>query len=1047
MKKQISFILLIIILSISASASWTNFQNDEGGSGVNPASASIPLDQNLITINFTCGTGFRVNVQPRFLDITGDGIDEMILSCSSDAEGSPRISIIDNLYGAISTKGLSGNGLFGISNDYYFWFDLTDINNDGDYEIVVLNVNDTSGVNQEAELLVFSYNNTLNDIVFLYNFTVINGTNNVTGFPAYKPNDKAVNDANRIIECFNSTYCMIWHEEDVIMVNLTISDASVLWVHNLTEAGLTDMDLGFDPQLEKFLQPIIVDSTHTGIMDVNFLSVNEQFVSYYGFNGSIRLNKTLDVWGATDLSTWSFVDCDASRCNTDRMNMIIGGSNIDDGVCQFYDTQDGSLEQTNVIDSGNTEGTWCWVENRDEFRGLIDDDNDELCGVTFDSGSTAGNSMVCEELTLFQQTTFEIEDGLSWGVAGTHTSGFNSQMSIADVDGDGLYDIIMDSGIWSIPEDESTTVSNIFLNDSATGTEIMTLIVEFSETDIFEIMSINLATDTYYVTGSGEGFGFISNELIDFTGNGAYPSVQSPMCNNATVTWTCGYDTACVFDAEGDRFKMEVDCYSDGTEIHTDQRFNTVQGLRFLDGCNLSSVDNEGVYNATFTVWDNQHTQNQNNTIIIEYYISNSSNCFDDTNTGDIDLPFNNTIPQFIGLPSSDIPSPYCLNSTIVFDCEDGICYEDIENDKVYFKLDCDGDGDYESINSADNGAFSCRFETSGVQQVNIQVCDVMHTSCNSVSFSVNVDTRTPEDVIADGVLDCGSEVLFDIDDNGTVVSKLPPEIFRPLFLSNALPDENIGSQDFCLGSTVGFMCDEGVCYSIEDGNIMTVLDVDCENDGIIDYMSFGVINHTFKCTFDEFNSGNATHNNITNSFIYTINLTITNDIGQADTMHQNITIGNNTQRCAFGSDVGEGCDTGGDCNTGKCKAGFCVSLLGNEPCSYNRQCLSKVCSNGKCTKADTWTRIDTAKGEELGDSPNTNNFLALTIIILVGGLLIGGSLTAGGGIWGVAIGGIAMIGLAIFFTLVGWLSPFILLGMFIVLLVMVVFAFMISGG
>lgn len=145
--------------------------------------------------------------------------------------------------------------------------------------------------------------------------------------------------------------------------------------------------------------------------------------------------------------------------------------------------------------------------------------------------------------------------------------------------------------------------------------------------------------------------------------------------------------------------------------------------------------------------------------------------------------------------------------------------------------------------------------------------------------------------------------------------------------------------------------------------------------------------------------------------------------------------------------DVGIPCDTGADCTSGKCQYGVCRPKLFKENCDNDGQCLSNGCVGGKCTKPSFSELLDAAKTEQFGDDSKTNNLISIfimtgiTLIIVVVGAM-GGNMLAG------IIGGILLFLVSgIGFALLGWLSAFILFGIFIVLLVGLVFAFMMGGG
>lgn len=135
----------------------------------------------------------------------------------------------------------------------------------------------------------------------------------------------------------------------------------------------------------------------------------------------------------------------------------------------------------------------------------------------------------------------------------------------------------------------------------------------------------------------------------------------------------------------------------------------------------------------------------------------------------------------------------------------------------------------------------------------------------------------------------------------------------------------------------------------------------------------------------------------------------------------------------------GSPCQTDEDCADGlKCEYGVCVKLTFGDECNYDSDCLSGICLNGRCTKASLWVLIDRSKDQMYGDDTPTNNFLSLVFMICIGGVI--GAYVA---IWA---GVLTFFMLAIFFALVGWLSAFILIGMFLIGIILMVFAIIIGS-
>lgn len=140
---------------------------------------------------------------------------------------------------------------------------------------------------------------------------------------------------------------------------------------------------------------------------------------------------------------------------------------------------------------------------------------------------------------------------------------------------------------------------------------------------------------------------------------------------------------------------------------------------------------------------------------------------------------------------------------------------------------------------------------------------------------------------------------------------------------------------------------------------------------------------------------------------------------------------------------TGDPCETNSNCKLGVCELGYCKLAVGRQYCDQQADCLSGVCRNNLCTKAGLWRTVDDGKTQNFGDDNDTNNFLAITLMLIISGMIIAGTRS----FTGVLISSGAFIVLAIFFTIVGWLSAFILLGIFIVMLIIGFLLVVLGGG
>lgn len=144
-----------------------------------------------------------------------------------------------------------------------------------------------------------------------------------------------------------------------------------------------------------------------------------------------------------------------------------------------------------------------------------------------------------------------------------------------------------------------------------------------------------------------------------------------------------------------------------------------------------------------------------------------------------------------------------------------------------------------------------------------------------------------------------------------------------------------------------------------------------------------------------------------------------------------------------LGNGTGAGCEADADCDCGNCEYGFCALINANQPCTDNECCLSGLCSNNKCTNPGIWVNIDTSTNQLLGDDPFAKNFIALFFIV---GIPIVLTVLSKSMLVGLASLMLSFM-LMFFFTMVGWLSPFILIGGIVAVLLLIVMAFMLRGG
>jgi len=137
---------------------------------------------------------------------------------------------------------------------------------------------------------------------------------------------------------------------------------------------------------------------------------------------------------------------------------------------------------------------------------------------------------------------------------------------------------------------------------------------------------------------------------------------------------------------------------------------------------------------------------------------------------------------------------------------------------------------------------------------------------------------------------------------------------------------------------------------------------------------------------------------------------------------------------------VGDWCNTASDCLSGECEYHRCALKVGGKPCVAASECLSGSCVNSHCGQTDIFTNLETSKNQMFGNSINANN--AVSLFLILGGAFGLGIMTMG-----VILPILWVVITTIAFTIFGWLSPFILVGLFLIGLIIVVLGVVIGGS
>lgn len=120
-------------------------------------------------------------------------------------------------------------------------------------------------------------------------------------------------------------------------------------------------------------------------------------------------------------------------------------------------------------------------------------------------------------------------------------------------------------------------------------------------------------------------------------------------------------------------------------------------------------------------------------------------------------------------------------------------------------------------------------------------------------------------------------------------------------------------------------------------------------------------------------------------------------------------------------------------CASGYAEYGKCSLKPGGYSCVASSECLSSECVNSKCNSPGAWSSLDNFVKLSFGSDTTSLTFISIAIIlILMGGIIF----ISKGSIAGIIAGTGVMIMAMIFFTIVGWLPVFFLLGLILLIVI-----------
>ncbi len=751
MKKGILIVILIVFaLASMVSADWS--ANGHDYQNTNAVSYSFFNMSNATTIPVVCGTSSPEYWNP-MLSTTIDGNVVMFIECGADGgSATSRIVAISSSYSVLDTIAVSSN-ISGSASTNPMPFSLVyDAN--GTLNIAVLDIkNGIFGAGGAIGIIEYPFNGTkFGDGSELYfnessETSTMIGTVNMSQYAAF------YTSSGSSLQCYQGSCYIVdtgWGTSSPrFILGMNATNGSLEWIYNYL----------YDPSSSQYgvINPVFYSDT----MFIPGNSTSNPTMHRYNLSDGIDTDYPMPGLGS--ISDISIQDCAGSSCDNAPVLIV---SDKDHGSSLFgtnaYSLTDMSHLKNVVPGSFDTDFVKGWIEDTNN------DGTSELCSMGY-LASGGHTETKCSSFNLFGSSTFSATTTANSNYTGTASppvlrGDFNRDGRYDLVNGKYLYtytgsstmDISTPTALADIPTSNSTGLATEYID---MGTSVPGLLLSWTP---------GSSDDTLYFTSSQ-----ISGTNVTYTPPqflyGPIQSIANPICSNSTATFTCTYANGCAKSSTYPNFGIYYDCFGDGTQtgyLTPDQLFLDYDSWT----CNMSNTS--GTQHMNLTIFQTGY-ESQNDTMVYNYTTSDSS-CYTADNPGNVTLHPVNTPPQFVGLPTPTIPSPYCLDSTVYFNCSPGTCYQDAENDPVWFAIDCNGDGVYNTVTGVGTtswSGFKCDFgfNTSGSHTVAFQVYDLAHVNPgDSGAISMVFSQYNQNDTVNAQSLLCSSSNFFD---NGGSIS------------------------------------------------------------------------------------------------------------------------------------------------------------------------------------------------------------------------------------------------------------------------------------